>query len=772
MSFAWIASGLSWGLILVMAGALSTFVLRPMPGVDIERIVRIGGLTTSHHADPVAFWNASGMFESLAEYRTGTAEVELASGGDRVPQTAAVVSAGFFSVFGVTPLCGSLREVDSGYEAAPGQVIVSTELLGLGGKCAGGEIGRQIRIQGISYTVRGVVAGGFNFPQGARLWLPLDRTLTFQQQYEVLPGEGELHGWVGRLGPGYTLAAAHKELMARLTYLNEREVKRSSRVRYGDIIIVNPLLDILVSDRKTQVILLVIGAAVLGLVALLNLAALAYLGVTARRTDLAVRVSLGATLRHLFVILARDVLMWFLPGIGIGLLIAEPCWNWIAPQMVSPLLALPAFPTGIVAAGFVGAIVLMAAAAAAVGLILAKYQKIDTGLLSDHAVRHTSVRPRLRTWIVTGQVAFTMVLLVFATVAYQSLIRAAERPLGFTIDGVLFFHGHRSRAAEEAEYKLRRMLALQQELRGGRGNIDLAVSTSLPLAGSGAYQFARGPNRPEPFNIVASTGNYFSVLGIRLLAGRTFEETDRRVAILDVEGLARLGFSSAAPGEAIGKAVRLDGEDFPRTIIGVVSSVLDHPPPFNQRMYLPVRWPYQEKTARHFLAALRCGANCASQLESALPAIQSVIGRTPPKALRSVLDEELAPAQRRLGVLGLYSGAAFLLALAGVYGLSAQIVLYRRYECALRMALGASFRHIAALLLAPATRSTAAGIVFGAICVLGLLQFAQSQIHGLAEVDWSTIAYATGGMLIAGLASCAVPVYRACRDTTPARWFK
>jgi prepilin-type processing-associated H-X9-DG protein len=314
-------------------------------------------------------------------------------------------------------------------------------------------------------------------------------------------------------------------------------------------------------------------------------------------------------------------------------------------------------------------------------------------------------------------------------------------------------------------------------LRAVPGVTAVGGVNALPLGGDGANgAFWDGSvsdpmHAPPPIGYAefrVATSDYFKAAGIRLVAGRAFDDRDRsggdQVALVSAAA-ARAAWGNADP---IGKRIQygnMDGDTHALTIVGVVGDVherrLDHAPSGTVYVNLAQR----PLTASEFSLVVRSSL----PLAAIAPVLREIIDARAadiPHALAPLSElRASALADRKLGLvlLGAFAAVAFVLAVGGLYGLMAFAVGQREHEFALRQALGATRERVARLVLGNGLAIGAAGVAAGLALALAGARAIGSQLYGVAATDPPTLAGVAILLLGTIVLACLVPARRACR---------
>ncbi len=383
---------------------------------------------------------------------------------------------------------------------------------------------------------------------------------------------------------------------------------------------------------------------------------------------------------------------------------------------------------------------------------------------------------RLRSALVVGELAATLMLLVGAGLLGQTLYRLRYADLGLRPERLLtlrtplplYKYGEASRRSAFYEDVLDRVGRLP-------GVVSAGYSTSVPLEWKGGTngfvpEGPVDPRRSYDANHRQVSTDYLRTMGIPLRRGRFFERTDgersRRVAIVN-ETMARQFW----PGmETVGKRFRTGGDTSPWiTIVGVVGDVrqMGLDVPVKAEMY----FPYAQVDGQPWFAPRDLVVrSAAADPMSLLPAVKEAIRAVDPeqavaniRTFDEVLDEEVV--QRRLGasLVAAFAGLALLLASLGVYGVLSYFVAQHTAEIGVRVALGASRRDILSLVLGKGMALAVSGVALGLVGALALTRLVSSLLYGVGAADPATFAAAASLLAALALLACYLPARRAVK---------
>jgi predicted permease len=524
-------------------------------------------------------------------------------------------------------------------------------------------------------------------------------------------------------------------------------------------------------------LLALLGAVALELlIACANVANLLLARATVRQKELAIRKALGAARgRVLRQLLAESVVLAG-AGVVVGLVIAAACLGYLARLLPSTLPASntlsldPRVLALTIAAAFVTVLLFGAGPAFAAA-------RRDFGAAFGRTVgTHGKTTRRLRTALVAGEIALTVVLLAGAGLLLRSYQAVLAVDPGFDAEGLLVAETvlaptrYPDAAARDGFH--RRVLERVRAVPG----VERAGYTSyapLLLKGGGALVLVEGRPRPEPAEIVrnlalnrAASAGYFEALGVPLLRGRFIDERDTRdaprTAVIN-ETMAQTHWPDDDP---LGRRFSLGSADGgPMMVVGVVADVRERALdlPGYPEVYLPVEqarsapmWPRQ--------LVVRTDGDPLALASAVRSAIWAVDPDQPVSALRAmseVLDAELANRNLQLTLIGAFASIALVLAAVGLYGVLSYTVSQTASEIALRMALGAQKRTVIGSIVRTALGTALLGIGLGLAAAYGLTRTIASFLYGVSPTDPTTAAAVAGVLLVVTALAAFVPARRA-----------
>ena len=760
--------GANTAIFTVVSGVL----LKPLPFSSPDRLVWGEGMNLQNRSrggsvsppDFVDYRRRFKSLQSLAAFQS--IPINSSEGGEAERFKGALVSAGFFETFGISPLPGG-RTFQPADESRMPEVVLLSE--GLWKRRFGGDpniIGKRIHLEDRTTTVVGVMPETFRFPLEAEIWAPLPLGLPDYQirRFHFLKV-------VGRLGPGVSLnqTQAEADQIARAL---EKEYP-DSNTNYG--VGLTALADQIVGETKTSLLLLTAAGGLLLLITCANVANLVFVRGLARTHDHAIRSALGASRWDIARLLLAETLLLAAAGGALGFALAS--------TSVRVLLALG--PTNLPRFGEVSldwtVLVYATGVSFLTGLLFGgapAFAASRPGLneMLKDAVKSSAGRTRqtFQRLIVVGEVAVSLVLLVGAGLLGKSLWRLRNVDPGFQTAQVL---GAEFTLFAERYRSDERRSALFSELieRVARlpGVVAAGTISELPLSGRENDTGFRVEGRAIPAseaegynaNQRVASPNYFRAIGIPVLRGRVFTEqdtTNSQPVILISDSFARRFFPNEDP---IGKRLTIDfGDPWTGEIIGVVGSI---------RHSALARQPYREmytcvaqRPPGGSALVVRTERNPGELMAAIREQMRGLAPGVPlfnVKLMEERVGESLTQPRFRTALIGLFAGAALLLVMIGIYGVLAQNVVLRTRELGIHMALGARSWDVLALILRQGVRLALVGVVIGGAAALALTRMMTNFLYEVQPGDPLTFACVTALLLGVALLACWFPARRATK---------
>ncbi len=764
---------------------INAVLLRPLPLVTEPSQLVYPVYAHNSHSYPAYEYmrDHAEVFSGLAA-QTGRMSMNLNAGGEPQLVSGELVTANFSSVLGVKAALGRtfLPEEDQGPGAHP-VVVLSHSLwerrLGSDPQV----IGRKIQLNGLPFTIVGVMPRGFVGNEVGLLrdlWAPM----MMQPQLSPMSHRGEASVladrnfiWLnvmGRLKPGVSLARAE----VALTRVMELDERFRSRTPGRDRAVLLPAAGGVDPRDRAEFFLpvaalLMIVVGLLLLTACSNVANLLLARGAARQKEMGVRLALGASRAQLFRQLVLENLPLALLAGSAGLLMAM--WTFSALSAFE----LPGGTRVLLDVNLDHRVLLYAIAVSVVTILFASLapaleaSRADVlPSLKDATGAGRPRRSRLRSFFVVAQVSLSSLLLITGGLFLRSLQTAQNTDPGFNGSRVVLLPlnlrlGNYSDATGPETF--RQILARAEALPGVH-SASLVARPPLGLSKGLGTVSREGAEDGSDFldlqvgvNTVAP--RYFETMGMPILRGRDFEASDRaqspRVLVIN-ETLAQRFW----PGEdAVGKRVRLGGaKGTLAEVIGVArnanyNSVGERPLPY---MSLPLAQDYQLEMT----LVVRAGGNAgtvAAPLQKMVREIDANLAVFPTITMKEYLRSALGPARMGALLLGLCGALGLGLAAVGVYGMLAYSVRQRTRELGIRVALGAGPRQVLRLVLREGLKLAGIGIGLGTLIGLPLVQLASRFLYGITAADPVTFVGVAFVLVTVALLACWLSARRAAR---------
>jgi len=767
------------GATTAIFSVVDSVVLKPLPYPESDRIVRLYQVTAKGERNSVSQPNFHDWAERTHSFSaiallsgwTGTSSVETPTG----PTLARVtpVTHDFFAVLGVHAALGRLFVPEEQRFGGQRAAVISDAFARdqFGGERSA--IGKQIVWGNDSYTVVGVLPQTVDYPQGNEIWVPIEllppSTGRMSQGYTV----------IARLRSGVTQGAARRDL---------RAVSRQMKTEYGnqtamsDAMLIG-LREQIVGNVRPRLLMLLGASAFLLVIGLANALNLMTTRLVVRRSELAVRVALGAAPGRLVrqVLVESSVLVGFAAIIGV----------WLAVLVVRLVAAAPA--SALPRAGEVTVnwqvLAFTAALAALVSLVLGGLTASRSaghdvrGALTGSSRTVAASGPALRRAIVVGQLALTVVLLSGAALLGRSFLNLLRVNPGFLTEHVAVVDATPSIA--DQHQRLDYYNTLIDRVRALPGVRAVGAGTGVPIANSppdGGYLLLDAPSDSIGFdawlsfpasrkgyaNYVVVDGDYFHALGIPLEQGRLFDSRDR-VGQGPLAVVSERFAAQSWPGEnPIGKVVAFGNMDTdPRSfsVVGVVGDVHDDglaaaPPPTFYAYY-----PQRLRTYWPLSLVVRTTGDPSTIIGSIRRIVHNV---RPDVAVRvrnigQVVSTSVDDQRFTLFIIVAFAGAALVLATLGVYGIVSYLVTQRTREIGVRVALGAQQRDVLGLVVGEGLRLSLLGIAIGIALSVLLTRVLTALVFGVSTTDPIAFAGVAALLLLVAFVAAYVPGRRATR---------
>ena len=753
---------------------VNAVLLKPLRYQDPDRIVMLSTSVAGREAGPIRgqiadadfpdWRNQATSFEAIAYFWARADAVMLGEQAEYA--RAGRVSGDFFRVFAVQPIAGRLFGAEE-IRPGPANTAIVSETFGqshFGGSREA--IGRTIRVRNRSFSIIGVVPGGFSFPEGTEIWIPIP----LPDVANPLNRGGNNFRAVARLKGGVRLEHAQSE-MATVAGRLEQQYPDTNTGRH---VVVTRLRDQIVGDVRLMLYVLLGAVVLVLLIACTNLATLLLARATARAKEINVRAALGASRgRIVRQMLVEGLVQGMAAGaVGLGLafgglktLVAFIPGN--VPRLdevaIDQRVLLFTLLVSIISS------VLLALAPA----FQASQVELEGGLRQGgtRSVAAGGTR-RMREGLLVLQLAMAVVLLAAGGLLMRSFIALQKVPLGFQPERVLVVDATVATPdpRQGATLFFRDLLAAMSKVPG----VVAAGATMAPpgrVDSTGAHWIDHVPQPSEMrtgssnVNSIIAPGT-FGALGIPLVRGRDFDNRDVRDAPMTAivnETLAR----RALPGQdVIGHKIVCAFDNLePMTIVAVVGDVRQSRPADESRpeCYMPYLQHFYNGATLSIV--IRTATDPMSLAETVRRKAQELAPGVPVRftTLDALTAQNVAQPRFRALLIGEFAAVALVLALIGVFGVMAYVVSQRTAEIGLRVALGATPVQILSVLLGRGVAVIGVGLAVGLLGTALATRYLASLLFEIKPTDPVTYVAVATLLATTSLIALYVPASRATR---------
>jgi putative ABC transport system permease protein len=760
--------------------AVYAVLLKPLPFKNADRLVFIlkknvprgWSRNPISPAEILAWRNQTEVFEGLAAY-TGESCV-LTGVGEAEEDPCEGITSNLFPLLGVRPYRGRNFTPEEDKADAPPSAMLS---YGLWQRRFGGDesiIGRSITVNGMSYTVVGV--------------MPANLSHLYASPYGSVPGMwvsgiglAPEHTWndyfgIARLKPGTTMAQAGLQMdtvSGRLEKLYPdlhgwRAQVMSFRTNSS-------------ADTRPALLVLMGATAFVLLIACANIANLLLARSASRANEFAVRNALGASQGRLIWQLLTESAVVCLAGGVVGVLLASGLCKGLAALAPETLLrAAPDLAAGIANARVLGfTLVTLVATTFLFGLAPALQSakpKVAERLKESGRSSMLNARSgRLRSALVVSEIALALILLVGAGLMVRTLAQLIHVNLGFNPKNMLTLRvplsGERYKEPKSRAQFWERLVTRVEALPGVEA---ASASRGVPITGWAGQYFTTADN-PHPSvgqmpdaNYVIVGPSYFRAMQIPLRRGRAFNDHDtqsgERVAIVN-EKLARTSWPGQDP---LGKQLRMGDEGPWLSVIGVAGDVLSQGPDggVNSEMYVPVaQYPWLQGP-EHLVVRTSPNVKPESAIHAVVEEIHRIDKDVPVADIETMEQIALEPMEQQRMVMALllsFAGLALGLSTMGIYSVLSYSIAQRTREIGLRMALGAARGSVLRLVVGGGAALTAVGLAIGVAAALVLTRLMTDLLYGVRATDPVTFVAVSAVLGASSILACYLPARRASK---------
>jgi len=769
--------GASTALFSVVNGVL----LNPLPYPQPRQLTVIYAGTPQDPHGYVTYPNFqdwqrnSQSFAAMAIYRNQDFLLTGNGPGERL--TGMMVSAGFFRTLGVHPALGrGILASDDKPGAGPVVVLGG----GLWRRRFGGSprvLGQGVNLNGVLYTVVGVLPDGFQFYGiGRDAYTAIGQWTdpNFRDRKVDVSTRA-----IGRLAPGVTLAQAQGEMKGIARTLAQLYPEADKNVTIG----LMPLKTDLVGGVQPFLYVLLAAVGFLLLIACVNVANLQLARATGQTREYAIRAALGASSRRLLRQMFTESLILALLGGALGLALAA-----LFRSSLGALL--PATLPNAAATGLDGRVLGFTLAVSVLAAVIFGCAPALRGARADALTavrageRGASGRTRMQGVFVACQIAMALILLAGAGLMLRTLANLWRVDLGYNPSHAITFDlslpdaSHATPAQTRA--RLRAFDAALMQLPGVEaesvtlGSRPMIHDSSLPIWIQGRPKPAEQTGMPQSLFYLAE-GGYAKAMGLTLLRGRflTDQDTEHTAPVIVIDDVfARTLFPHQDP---IGQLVNITGFNVQARIVGVVGHVKQWGPQADAASAIEAQFYYPFMQMPEKLMPLAAGGaavivRTAGDPATLIPEVRRRLPGLDPREIvyqaqtvEDLVASSLAARRAAMTLLTLFGALALVLAAVGIYGVVSYFVGRRTREIGIRIALGSGRGAVLRLVLGEALGMALWGVGAGLVIALPLTRLMHGLLYGVGAADPITYLAVSAGLVGVALLACYLPARRATR---------
>jgi putative ABC transport system permease protein len=771
--------GLGIGANTAIFSVIYGVLLKPLPYADSNRLVLIRQSAPRLGRDDVGvsikefftYRDHAEDFDGLVEFHQMNFDLLKRGEPDRV--STGVVSPNFFDVLGITPILGRSFVAADDKPGAPAVLVLSYSYWQ---KKFGGDraiIGQVFEMNDRPHTVVGVLPNVPHYPQENDVYMPTSACpfrsaaeTRINQNPRIFSGLNVF----GKLKPGVTRerAAAAVDVICKRFSADDKTAYRPGS---GFTSTTLGVREEMTKNAKPMLLILLGTTGLVLLIACANVANLTLARLLGRDRELAVRSALGAGRGRLVRQLLTESTLLSLAGGAFGLLFAA----WTV-GLLTTFVGRFTPRTGEIAID-VRVLLFTAAVSMVTGLLFgtlpATASRADlAGAMKQGGKGATGGgRQRLQSALIVAQVAVSVVLLVGAGLLLASFYRLQSVDAGYKADRVMSAELFTNFSKyPNVDTQLRFYLPLVERLESQPGVVSVAVTNAVPLRtsqpASAAFQIegrvVDDPNKRPTADVRIVSASFFRTIGVPLVKGRTFTESDgresQRVVVINKAMMRYWDLS-----DPIGSRISLDNGQTWSTIVGVVGDVkqfgLDQPAV--AQVYTPLRQTTQGLGGLVLVRTAGDPAPATAMIREAAWAIDPNMPVQRARTLGDIRDQYLATPKLTAMLLTLFAALALLVTMAGITGVIATSVSQRTREFGVRMALGASRRAVLRMVVGEGLTLVGAGLALGAVASFAATRVLATYLFDTKPTDPIAFAGVIAALAMAGVAACLGPAWRA-----------
>jgi putative ABC transport system permease protein len=772
--------GLGIGANTAIFSVIYGVLLKPLPYADSDRLVLIrqsaplvgradAGVSIKEY---FTYRDQAADFDGLVEFHQMNFDLLKRGEPDRV--STGVVSPNFFHVLGIAPILGRSFTSDDDKPGAPAVLIISYSYWQQKFGADKNIVGQVFEMNDRPHTVVGVLPNVPHYPQENDVYMPTS-ACPFRAAAETRIGQNarvfSILNVFGKLKPGVSRerASANLDVICRRFTADDTKAYRPGSGFTSTAVGVR---EELTRNARPMLLILLGTTGLVLLIACANVANLTLARLLRRDRELAVRAALGAGRGRLVRQLLTESTLLAAAGGLFGLVFA----TWTV-GLLTTFVGRFTPRTGEI--GIDLRVLLFTVAVSMItgllfGTLPALASRVDLAGAMKQAGKgagESRGRRRLQGTLIVAQVAVSVVLLVGAGLLLASFYRLQRVDPGYRGDRVMSAELFTNFSKyPNVDTQLRFYLPIIERLESQPGVVSVAVTNAVPLRasqpGAAAFQIegrvVDDPNSRPTADARIVSANFFKTLGVPLIQGRTFTESDGRDAprVVVINKAMMRYFDQASP---IGSRISIDGGQTWATIVGIVGDVkqfgLDQPTV--AQVYTPLRQTAQGLGGLVLVRTTGDPASAATMIRDAAWAIDPNMPVQNVRTLDEIRNQYLATPKLTAVLLLVFAALALLVTMAGITGVIATSVSQRTAEFGLRMALGASRDSVLRMVVAQGLTLVGTGLAIGVAGSLLATRVLSTYLFDTKANDPLTYVAVAGAFMVAGAVACLGPAWRA-----------
>jgi putative ABC transport system permease protein len=779
-----------------MFTVVESVLLRPLPYPHADRLLYIGpvGSTGFGSTSYLNYRDVHDQTQRMAAVGGYSEDVSVVEGKDgSVSVVAPRMTPNLFSMLGAQPLVGRTFTAAEGEAGGPQVALLSESLWRQSFNADAGVVGRTVRIGGIERQIVGVMPASFHFPDSIGpdiekgVWLPL------QPSGEMLKDRGyHFFNVLGQMRSGVTQAQVQQELDAIAQRIRQADPKEAEGLAFRAA----SYQEMLTGPVRPVFLALLAALLLVLLIACANVANLLIARCLGRKQEFAIRAALGASRGRLTGQLLAEGALLSVLGCLLGAVLARLALMALAklPDGTIPRADLISMHWTVLLTLAVVATLTTLLSSLLPALLVARTDPQPALQAASRGIGARSVSGRLSGTLVAGEVALSTLLLVGTGLLFHTLWNLEHARLGFDVDRVTTFTAMPADAAgfsnmavsadtEHAPVSIASTIygPTLERMKQAPGVRYAAVATAPPLSGidmHSSFDIAGHPSAPghhPEARVTAASEDYALAMGTPVLRGRMIGADDTAATppvVVINEALAKKYFADKDP---LQQQIDLGGKDTgmlkPLTIVGVIANQADRSVGGDVQPLLLI--PYQQvpTTSLFYQALLKTIVTFVVKTRGVTPIapeMRSVFKQAAPdyaldnfQTMQETVDANTFSQRLGLYLVGSFAGLATVMVIAGLYGVLAQLVSYRRREIGVRMALGATREGIARMVVRQGGVLIVAGLVAGLVLAIFAGQLVKSFLYNVKPIDIGTYVAVAFVLLVVGSIASFIPAYTA-----------